>query len=642
MAHGRRPGFQPSGGLSWNTYWSETKSYEGKKYQINNPYKNGGVLSLKGQLHCHSTNSDGADSPSALVTAYKNAGYNFVAITDHDFVTPDPMVSGMTFIQSCEELSGDFHAHIPAYDITEQSTSKVNSEVINFHSNNNSLVSIAHPKLGTLSVSDTDIKTLQNYNFIEVFNSFESKNRESVFDMALSAGKKVFCTAVDDCHNIVGTMFNKGWVVVKADINDKAHVMDSLRNGNFYSSNGNDISLLVEGNIITASSSASSNITFYGLDGKVLQTNVGTLSATYTIKGDETYIRVTSTKASDGTIAWSNPIFIDSADTSRVETNINKNAYSNDNTILNGEFDVWQRGTSFSNPVSYTADRWRISTNATTYNVSRQSVSDESQYACRLELLTGGASFSDLILMQPLESQDSYRFRGKTITYSALVRKNVSFNTGTFELNIYSGKGADEWNVLTGRIVDEAVYNYSDISTTEWTRVKLTATIQNDRTQLAFLIGFRDGTVPNGSYLEIKEVKVDIGDSVLPFQQRTFGEELNLCKRYYEKSYDYGVPPVSNGHVKNYALFFGSNTSQIFNYNPSGFKVQKRTTPAVNIYSLIGTENAVSDMAGSDIPITNPSISVGENGIAIITAGSGTPFVVGANYRFHWTSDAEI
>lgn len=74
----------------------------------------------------------------------------------------------------------------------------------------------------------------------------------------------------------------------------------------------------------------------------------------------------------------------------------------------------------------------------------------------------------------------------------------------------------------------------------------------------------------------------------------------------------------------------------------SGFKVQKRTTPAVNIYSLIGTENAVSDMAGSDIPITNPSISVGENGIAIITAGSGTPFVVGANYRFHWTSDAEI
>jgi hypothetical protein len=57
---------------------------------------------FRGQLHAHTTNSDGTQSPAGVVAAYKKAGYDFVAITDHNHNTPDPGVPGILFVPGVE------------------------------------------------------------------------------------------------------------------------------------------------------------------------------------------------------------------------------------------------------------------------------------------------------------------------------------------------------------------------------------------------------------------------------------------------------------------------------------------------------------------------------------------------------------
>jgi hypothetical protein len=293
---------------------AQTRSYEGKKCIINSPYRFGGSLHLKGQMHDHTLNSDGANTPTDLATAYKNAGYHFITITDHDVVTTDPAVAGITWIGNSVEDT--VLRHVIGYDITAQSTEQDMKSVIDYYYQNGNICSIPHSNWpGVYTLTEDEIKYLFGYQFIEVFNNLTGGTDgicENQWDYALSASRKVFGLAVDDCHDVNNAAwFNKGWVVVHANENSKAAIWESLKNGNFYASTGNDISISVDGNVITATSLTASNITFIGENGKVLQTNNGVTTASYTIKGDEMYIRVRSIKVSDSTYAWSQPIFVE-------------------------------------------------------------------------------------------------------------------------------------------------------------------------------------------------------------------------------------------------------------------------------------------------------------------------------------------
>lgn len=293
---------------------AETMTYRGKKFTLNNPYRFGGSLHLKGQMHNHTLESDGANTPADLVTAYKNAGYDFITITDHDVITADPAVPGITWIgKSVEETNPG--KHIVGYDVTTQSALTDAKAIIDEYYQKGGICSVAHPNwIGVYALTAAELLSWFGFTFLEVYNAgvTEPIVSEALWDNALSASRRTWGLAVDDCHDVNNTLwFNKGWVVVHANENSKAAIWDSLKNGNFYASTGNDISVSLTGNVITASSAESSNITFIGENGKVLQTNNGVTSAVYTIQGSEMYVRVKSVKVSDSTSAWSQPIFVD-------------------------------------------------------------------------------------------------------------------------------------------------------------------------------------------------------------------------------------------------------------------------------------------------------------------------------------------
>jgi len=131
------------------------------------------------------------------------------------------------------------------------------------------------------------------------------------------------------------------------------------------------------------------------------------------------------------------------------------------NAVINGGFDVWQRGTSFAVPTnynSYTADRFvayrsGLNTGAT---ISRQLTNDTTnlpniQYCLRYQRDSGNTATGDLALLNGCETANSIQFAGKVVSFSFYARAgaNYSATSNLLQLRVDSGTGTDQ-NIGTG------------------------------------------------------------------------------------------------------------------------------------------------------------------------------------------------
>ncbi|MEQ8173313.1 MAG: hypothetical protein ABRQ38_30795 [Candidatus Eremiobacterota bacterium] len=107
-----------------------------------------------------------------------------------------------------------------------------------------------------------------------------------------------------------GDGFDKGWIVLYADNKSKEEILNSLKEGNFYASTGNNIKVTVKNNSITATSSNTCLFNFISTGGQILKEENNVTGSEYKIQGNELYIRVKAINISDGTSAWSQPVFI--------------------------------------------------------------------------------------------------------------------------------------------------------------------------------------------------------------------------------------------------------------------------------------------------------------------------------------------
>lgn len=302
----------------------------GAKVVITNPYSPKANV-YKGQMHCHSTGShDGGDTPTALLTFYKNAGYHFVSITDHDVATPDPGVSGVLFIPGIEITVGvGLDCHVPVYNVTNLQANKTAQGVIDGTVGLGGLANVAHPNYAGTPHSYRDLACLSDYIGIEIFNAnvayYPSPSQtgyaEDRWDELLTDGRKTFGFAVDDCHATNNPVqANVGWVQVFADDLSVDSILDSIKRGNFYSSTGATLSIDVDKNVITATTDDAATIEWIGKRGTVLRTSpLHSTSDSYTIVGDELYVRVRVTRDSDSEFAWSNPIWVDLVSTTSLQ-----------------------------------------------------------------------------------------------------------------------------------------------------------------------------------------------------------------------------------------------------------------------------------------------------------------------------------
>ena len=224
------------------------------------------------------------------------------------------------------------------------------------------------------------------------------------------------------------------------------------------------------------------------------------------------------------------------------------------NSLINGGMDIWQRGTSFSSGGGlsvYAADRWHFyrGSNASGATFSRQtSALTGFQYAARLQRNSGNTSTESIGLRYTLESADSYRLAGKTVTLSFYLRKGADYSGTTFRATIASGTGTDQpVYAFTGftYAVDTSV-----TPTTSWVRYSITGTIPSNATEVGLeMFSNASGTAGTNDYVDITGLQLEIGSVPTPFVRSagTIQGELAACQRYYYEMAYSGAEPYGAG-----------------------------------------------------------------------------------------------
>lgn len=131
------------------------------------------------------------------------------------------------------------------------------------------------------------------------------------------------------------------------------------------------------------------------------------------------------------------------------------------------------------------------------------------------------------------------------------------------------------------------------------------------------------------------------GSAATEFEHRLFAEELRLCMRYYEKSYNYGVVPGSAGTSAdvNYqgAIFF--TTAHNNHYEQIQYKERKRAAPTLTLYNThTGATGQNYSHHDNNSTAQSDTWANGENGVRVAFAGTGD----GERTEFHYTAESEL
>ena len=209
------------------------------------------------------------------------------------------------------------------------------------------------------------------------------------------------------------------------------------------------------------------------------------------------------------------------------------------NKIINGDFGIWQRGTSitYGGSIQYMADRWSYGSGNLGATISQQSSGLTGlPYAMRIQRPSGYTNTAPMKMHQNLESKTSYIMAGQTVTLSFYARAGANFSPSSSQIAvyIYSGTGTDE-NVDSSYTGQATVASSTPTLTTSWQRFTLTGTVASNATELALRFqSTPTGTAGTNDYYDITGVQLEIGAVATLFSTAsgTLQGELALCQRY--------------------------------------------------------------------------------------------------------------
>jgi hypothetical protein len=221
------------------------------------------------------------------------------------------------------------------------------------------------------------------------------------------------------------------------------------------------------------------------------------------------------------------------------------------NLLINGNFDIWQRGGSLGpfTADAYVADRWRITKNDTVnfsvdlgvFGIGQTDVPNNPRYFHRLRLNAIGTAVEFVATSQRIE--DVTRTSGQTLTLSFWARADQALtinpaagtNQGAITINQNFGTGGSPSTAVN------TIVQQSQAITTTWTKYTYTFTVPS-------VSGKSLGTDANSSYLQISifplvagnagryidiaQVQLEVGNTATPFERRPYALELALCQRY--------------------------------------------------------------------------------------------------------------
>ncbi len=297
----------------------------------------------RGSLHVHTNLSDGDSAPKDVVKWYREHGYHFVVLTDHNLnanvrglnrrfakegrflVLPGNEVTCVSEGKPVHFLALNVTGFLPPYNgKTIVDTVRGNLKGIE---KAGALPVVCHPNDGW-SLSAEKLLQVEGLRLLEICNCHPTVNNfgggglpgtEEIWDVLLTRGRKVWGTASDDMHILKKSSPRnanpgRGWVMVRSDRLTPRDIVSALERGDFYFSTGVELrDLRFKDNLLRIAVQSGGpiryTVEFIGAGGRVLAKKYDQVCM-YRCTGTEGYVRVRITD-SNGFRAWTQPFFPD-------------------------------------------------------------------------------------------------------------------------------------------------------------------------------------------------------------------------------------------------------------------------------------------------------------------------------------------
>jgi len=309
-----------------------------------------------------------------------------------------------------------------------------------------------------------------------------------------------------------------------------------------------------------------------------------------------------------------------------VVTKINTNAKTarSINKIINGNFDIWQRGTSQTADGYGSDDRWINYRTGSTQVASRQpfplgqtDVPNNPKYYARTVVSSVAGAGNYVIKAQNIEGVQN--FQGTTATISFWAKADASKNIAVECIQYFGTGGSPSTQVSEIGVTTVAL-------TASWAKHTISVAIPsingktlgtNDNDYLGVYLWMDAGSSYNArtnslgqqsGTFEFSQIQMEAGSVATDFEQRSVGEELALCQRYFERNVQFGV-----------VLILGYTCTGV------PFAVTKRGVPSMTYYSGFngaGTAGRLAEAEASGAAKVVGSSQFDKSGIRRITISS--------------------
>ena len=243
------------------------------------------------------------------------------------------------------------------------------------------------------------------------------------------------------------------------------------------------------------------------------------------------------------------------------------------NLVMNGGFDVWQRGTTVTKTSNtyqnFTADRWSAYFGGT--YTQEQTTLPNGDYVDYFKGVLGTTGGNRININNFIENGNRI-ISGKYVTISFWLKTSVIDNQVNVKLQTTNGSNFSSYILIANRYIE---------TSTSWKKYEITLKCNDDianvgaRPHVLLEIDGVDGSWANGTTFELAQVQIELGRVATPFEYRSYGEELALCQRYFEQLATNG----DNDANRYNGIAWATNNLNVF----IPFRVTKRANPTITI-----------------------------------------------------------
>jgi len=335
------------------------------------------------------------------------------------------------------------------------------------------------------------------------------------------------------------------------------------------------------------------------------------------------------------------------------------------NLMTNGDMQIFGRnptatsGTNLgqmavaASTTTYTLDRWQLATGAneacTVYqqSVTTVSTANGNNVKVQIQRNNGQTGTTVISFCNTLLTNQCRGLQGKvlSLSFNATAGANYSPTSSILVVNLYTGTGTDK-SGIAGAFTGNVTTTTNQAITTTYTRYTLPSFVTMPSTGSQIAIEFAmnpTGTAGANDYVQITNVKLEIGSVCTPFLEVPYQQQLDACRYTYWNSFLVGNALGQNaGTNTGEFLFPATALGALTERSPKiVFPIQMRAAPTITTYNPAAANAQIRDETNSADTSATATANLTANGFNLTATGNAAT-TVGAFLGIHFQADADV